>query len=131
MIKLTYQSEVEYDNTKGIIFKGKLVGNYGVNGVGDLLNLTPSQNNGADGGITDPNASYNYILEQPPGEYGILNESLGGGYIQLTPNAVPSLTNLGAQVFEPSGAEKTTNAAYTAAELAGTFLLIVFVPGLQ
>jgi len=130
-VKLVYGGEIELNNSKCIVLNGTLVGNYGVNGAGDLLNLAVTQNNGADGGITDPNAGYYNILNQPPGIYGILNTNLGGSYLALKPNAAPTLTNLGLQVFEPGGAEKATNAAYTAAELAGTFKLIVGIPIFQ
>jgi hypothetical protein len=130
-VKLSYKSEVQYANTKGIIFQAKFVGNYGVNGVGDLLNFTPTQNNGVDGGITDPGAAYNFMLEQPPTEYGILNEDIGGSYVAIHPNAVPTLTNFGLIMYEPGGAEKATNAAYTASELAGSVSIIVFVPAQQ
>lgn len=127
-VSLAYQGETERNNTKGLIFKATLTGNYGVNGVGDLLNLTPSQNNGTDGGITDPQFAYNLILDQVPSEYGVLNENVGGSYVAIKPNANPTLKNFGLQVFEPGGAEKATNAAYTAAELAGSLLLVFFVP---
>ena len=130
-VKLAYKGEMEYANTKFIILKATVVGNYGVNGAGDLLNLTPTQNGGADGGITDPNEAYNYILEQPPGEYGILNEAFGGSYLALVPNANPSLTNLGMIMYEPGGAEKATAAAYTAGELAGFAFLLIGIPGQQ
>ena len=36
-VKLQYQGELDFNNTKGILLKGTLVGDYGVNGVGDLL----------------------------------------------------------------------------------------------
>lgn len=130
-VKLQYKGQVQYDNTKGLIFKATFVGNYGVNGVGDLLNFSPSQNNGADGGVTDPSGSYDLILQQPPNEYGILNEDIGGSYVCIHPNANPSLTNFGLIMYEPGGAEKATNAAYTAPELAGSVQIIVFVPGQQ
>lgn len=131
MIKLAYGGEIEYNNTKCIVLNGTFFGTYGVNGVGDLLNLTPSQNQGVDGGIADANSAYNSILELPPNIYGILNENLGGSYVGIKPNAVPTLTNFGLQMFEPGGTEKATNAAYTASELAGSVKLIFAIPALQ
>jgi hypothetical protein len=128
MIKLAYAGETEFNNTKGLIFNATFFGNYGVAGAGDLLNLTPSQNNGADGGVTDPNFSYNEILNQPPTNFAILNEDIGGSYVALHPNAVPTLKNLGLIMYEPGGTEKTTAAAYTAGELAGTVKLVVYLP---
>lgn len=131
-VKLAYQGEVEYANTKGIILKATVTGTYGVNTVGDLLNLLPSQNGGVDGGITDPNDAYNFeISNVPPSEYGVLNENFGGSYLALNPNAKPTLTNLGLLMYEPGGTEKATNAAYTAAELAGSAFLMFFVSGAQ
>jgi hypothetical protein len=130
-VKLQYQSEVEYANTKFLILKATVVGNYGTITIGDLLNLAPSQNGGADGGITDPNNAYNHVLELPPSEYGILNEAFGGSYLALVPNAVPTLTNLGMVMYEPGGIEKATGAAYTAAELAGFAFLLVAIPNAQ
>lgn len=121
MVKATYAGEVERNNTKGLLFKLKFTGNYGVLGVGDLLDLSP-------GAILDPTLSYNLILNQPPSNLAVTNEPLGGSYIALLPNANPTLQNLGVQMWEPAGAEKATNAAYTAPELAGFAEIIVFVP---
>ena len=127
-VKLAYQSEFQYFTTKFIIFKATFVGNYGANLVGDLLNLTPSQNNGADGGVTDPNFSYNDILQGVPSEYGVLGENIGGSYVNIKPNAAPSLTNFGLVMYEPGGTEKATAAAYTASELAGFVFLLFAIP---
>jgi hypothetical protein len=121
MVKATYAGEAERNNTKGLLFKLKFTGNYGVNGVGDLLDLSP-------GAIADPTLSYNLILNQPPSNLGVTNEVLGGSYVALLPNANPTLQNLGVLMYEPGGAEKATNAAYTAAELAGFVEILVFVP---
>src|ERR1700743_542130 len=108
-VKATYAGEAEQNNTKGLLFKLTFTGNYGVNGVGDLLDLSP-------GAIADPNLSYNLILAQPPKNFGVQNNQLGGSYIELLANAVPTLKNLGVIMYEPGGGEKATNAAYTAAE---------------
>jgi hypothetical protein len=130
MINLAYQSEGEYNNNKIAIFKATFSKNYGVNGVGDLLNFEPSQNNGVDGGVTDPSQAYFHILTQPTANI-FVSDNLGGSYTQVKPNAVPTLNNCGLQMFEPGGAEKATNAAYTATELAGYTLLMVLIPALQ
>ena len=58
----------------------------------------------------------------------VLNEDIGGSYVAIHPNAVPTLKNFGLIMYEPGGSEKATNAAYTASELAGTVLLIFFIP---
>jgi hypothetical protein len=131
MILASYKGELNYGNTKGILFKLAFSGNYGANGVGDLLNLAPAQTTSNPTGVTDPSLAYNLILEQPPSEIGVFSEQLGGSYVQIQPNAVPTLQNFGLRMYEPGGAEKATNAAYTAAELAGSVLLIVLVPALQ
>lgn len=120
-VKATYAGEIERNNTKGLLFKLKFTGNYGVNGVGDLLDLTP-------GAVADPLLAYNLILDLPPTNLAVLNEPLGGSYIALLPNANPTLQNLGVLVYSPAGAEKATNAAYTAGELAGFVEIAVFVP---
>lgn len=127
-VKLAFQESIDHNNSKGLVFKATFSGNYGVNGVGDLLNLTPTQNGGTDGGITDPFDAYNQPIQQPPIIYGVLNENIGGSYTNINPNAAPSLTNFGLKMFEPGGAEKATNAAYTAAELAGSVLLVFWIP---
>lgn len=121
MVKASYAGEMEYNNTKGLLFKLAFTGLYGVNGAGDILDLTPSA-------VLDPNLAYNLILVQPPKNVGVFSELLGGSYINLKPNAVPALNNLGVIMYEPGGAEKATNAAYTAAELAGAATIIALVP---
>ena len=127
-VALAFAGSIDFNNAKGLMFNATFTGNYGVNGVGDLMNLNPSQNGGADGGVTDPLGGYNLPITFPPSDFGVLNEALGGSYVVILPNANPSLTNFGLQMFEPGGAEKATNAAYTAAELAGTVKLVFFVP---
>jgi hypothetical protein len=107
-----------------------LVGDYGVNGVGDLLDLQ-AESAANPNGVADAGSAYNAILNAVPSIYGILNASLGGSYLCITPNAAPTLQNFGLQVFEPGGAEKATGAAYGAAELAGTFKLLVAIPASQ
>jgi len=127
-VALQFVGTTEQNNSKGLIFKATFTGDYGTAGVGDLLNLTPSQNNGTDGGVTDPGFDYDEILEQPPTIYGVLNEALGGSYVNILPNAAPTLKNFGLQMYEPGGAEKGTGVAYSAPELAGSVLLVFYVP---
>lgn len=121
MITVTYAGETEQNNTKGLLFKLTFSGNYGVNGVGDICDLTPNK-------VLDPNLAYNLILNEPPKNMGVQNANLGGSYIALNPNANPTLANLGVLMYEPGGTEKASNAAYTAGELAGFALIEVFVP---
>jgi hypothetical protein len=126
-VQLTYVGEIEHDNAKGLLFQAAFTGNYGVNGVGDLLNLAPVELGVNPGGILDPKAKYNLILGAPPETIGVFSENIGGSYCQIKPNAVPTLFNYGLQMFEPGGAEKATGAAYTAAELAGNVQLVVMI----
>lgn len=127
-VKLKYVGEAEHNNTKGLIFEADFSGDYGTAGVGDLLNLTPSQNGGADGGITDPNFAYNLILEQPPKIYAVLNQNINGYQVAIKPNANPTLTNFGLLMFGSGGVELTTGQAYDATVKAGSVLLEFFVP---
>ena len=120
MVVLTYLGQNHRNNSKGLLFTAKLSGNYGVNGVGDPLNFTPKA-------IKDPKFAYDLVVDTAPESIGILNANLGGSYGAILPNANPSLTNFGLLIYEPGGAEKATNAAYTAAELAGTLTLEVFL----
>jgi hypothetical protein len=130
MVQATYAGELDYNNTKGILLQLAFTDDYGTNGVGDLLDLSPEGPNDPNG-ILDPKLAYNAILTQPPTNVGVFSQNLDGSQIQLTPNANPTLKNLGVRMFEPGGAEKTTNAAYTAPELAGSATLLVLIPALQ
>ena len=128
MITLSYQGETERNNTKGLLFKAKFVGFYGVNGVGDLLNLAPVEGDNPNG-VTDPYNAYNMILAEPPTmPIGVEAENIGGYYVQVTPNAVPTLFNFGLRVFAPGGTELNSNQAYAAALTGGSVTLLVFVP---
>lgn len=128
MIQATYKGEVEWNNTRGIILALAFSGFYGVQGVGDLLNLAPYEQSTNPGGILDPSLAYNSLLTEPPSNVGPFNENIQGYYTQVNPNAVPTLLNTGLQVFAPGGGELNTNQAYPAAMLAGTVKIIVFVP---
>lgn len=128
MILLKYKSEMQYSNTKALLFQATFVGNYGVLGVGDFLNLAPVQPGSNPNGITDPQIAYNTIIAEPPGDIGVFNENLGGSYVQPNVNAVPTLQNAALRMFEPNGTEKASNAAYTAAELAGSVILMILLP---
>ena len=127
-VQASYAGEVEYNNTKGILLKLAFTLFYGANGVGDLLNLAPYESEQNPTGIKDPLLAYNTIIGEPPNNIGLFNENLGGWYIQLAPNAAPTLANLGVRVFAPGGAELNTNQAYPAAMLNGSATLQVFLP---
>ena len=120
-IVATYAGESEQNNTKGLLFNLGFSGNYGVNGVGDLINLNPNA-------VLDPKAKYNLILAQPPENPGVNAEFIGGYYVQLQPNVNPTLSNLGCRVYAPAGAELATNAAYPAAVIGGSVQIEVFLP---
>jgi hypothetical protein len=130
MIQATYNGEVEHNNTKGLLFSLAFSGFYGVQGVGDLVNLAPYEQSENNGGVLDPTGSYNLILNEPPINVGVFAEIKTGGYqFALAPNAVPTLTNLGILIYAPGGAELNTNEAYAGALPAGASItLMVFVP---
>lgn len=132
MIQLSFKSEVQYANTRGLLFKAVFTGFYGVNGVGDLLNLAPYELGTNPGGVLDPDLKYNLILAQPTSDIGPFNQNIGGYYCNVRPPAAGmSLYNIGLQIYAPGGAELNSNAAYNAAVLAGYVLLMAFVPTLQ
>jgi hypothetical protein len=120
-IKAAYAGSTDHNNSKGLLFKLTFSGNYGVNGVGDLVDLSPNA-------VSDPGSDYNQPLCQAPKNPGVESENLGGYYIQLTPNANPSLSNLGVRVFAPGGGELATNAAYAAAVTGGSATILAFLP---
>jgi hypothetical protein len=127
-VKLAFLSEAEQNNTKGLLFKATFEDNYGTEGVGDLLNLAPVEDDNPDG-VTDPTLSYNLILAQPPTvPPAVISQNLSGYQVQITPNAAPTLKNFGLRMFAPDGTELTTNEAYPAPVLAGDVTLEVFVP---
>ena len=126
-IQATYAGELEFNNTKGLLFSLAFKGNYGAAGVGDLANLAPYEGTGNPGGVLDPNLAYNAILAEPPKNAGVFNVNLGGYDLQLTPNAVPTLTNLGVRIFL-AGVELTTAEAYPAPVLAGGATILALIP---
>jgi hypothetical protein len=130
MVSLQFVKNFEFDNPSAILLKATFTGDYGVNGVGDLLNLEV-ESAANPYGITDPTSAYDLILASPTANVGIFSPNLGGSYVQIKPPAAGTaltLQNLGLQMFEAGGAEKATNAAYTAGELAGYVLLLVLIP---
>ena len=133
MITAKYAGEQQYNNTKGVLFTLTFSGFYGVAGVGDLLNLEPYDVEANPGGVQDPLHAYNSILTQPPVILPApISQNLAGAYVQITPNAVPTLTNFGVRCFAPGGAELNSNQAYAGTGFAaGSVLLLVFIPALQ
>jgi hypothetical protein len=130
-VALAFLKQTEFNNPGAFLVRATLTGNYGTNGVGDLLNLAPYQVGTNPGGITDPNSTYDEILGTPTSAIGPFNTNLGGSTVAIKPGSPVTLTNVGLQVFEPGGAEKATGAAYTAAELAGYVDLIIEIPKYQ
>lgn len=127
-------------NPDKIKFLATFTGNYGVNGTGDPLNLAPYSAGNNPGGFTNPK---NIPLPEMPFGFdeapSVASENLGGSYVQLNTlaptgatngvaNTVAPINGFAARMFEPGGAEKATNAAYTAAELAGGIILEVQLP---
>lgn len=129
MVQATFLGTIEHNNSKTLLFQLKFTGNYGANGVGDLLNLAPYSPANPTG-VLDPTCSYNNPIAQVPLAVGVFTDKLGGSWTNPAPNANPTLANLGIIMYEPGGVEKATNAAYTAAELAG-FTTLQVVQALQ
>lgn len=115
-------------------------GNYGVNGVGDPLNLAPYDEINNPGGMTNPgNIPLPAIpsgLIVPP---GVSDQNLGGAYVQVSPNPPSGETNgvqttiaakdgFALRVFAAGGAELATNAAYGAGETGGSVVLDLQLP---
>jgi len=115
------------DNPSRLQVLVTFIGNYGVNGVGDLLNLAPYAAGLNPTGMLNPN---NLPLPALPGgglEIApmVQAENLGGYYIQPNPLVAPAasegvagsiimLTGVHLRVFAPGGAELATNAGYAA-----------------
>lgn len=121
MITLTLVDSTPNENPDLLLVKATFSGNYGVNGVGDTMNLAA---------IADPKLLGKTALLglAPTTPLMVLSESIGGSYVQPTLPAAPTLANFTMQMYEPGGAEKATNAAYTAPELAGFVLLGIKIP---
>lgn len=127
-VKLAFIDNTEQNNPKGLLFKATFEGDYGLEGVGDLLNLAPVDSENP-GGVTDPSLSYNLILAEPPiVNPAVIGQNISGYQAQVTPNAAPTLNNFGLRIFAPGGGELTDNEAYPAELLNGDVTLMVFVP---
>lgn len=117
-------------------------GNYGVNGVGDQLNLAPYDAGNNAGGMKNPS---DYPLPSLPVGLEIAPqieaENIGGYYVQPNPLVAPGVANGVAgsismktgfflRQFAPGGAELASNAAYNAAVIAAGagVLLEVILP---
>ena len=102
-------------------------GDYGVQGVGDLLNIAPYDVTNNPTGMTNPkNIPLPAIptgLEVAP---SIVDENIGGYYVQPAPLAATGATNgvanttaakngFGLKMFSAEGVELATAAAYAAA----------------
>jgi hypothetical protein len=124
-------------NPDSIDFFVSFSGNYGVNGVGDVLNLAPYDQVNNPGGFTNPNniplPEIPLKLEQAPATLG---EDIGGYYTNphpLLPGApangvaggLSPKTDVHLRQYAPGGAELATNAAYNAAVIAAGAGVIV------
>jgi hypothetical protein len=140
-VKLALVGVSPASNPDKLTFQATFTGNYGVNGTGDPLNLAPYDVNNNPGGWTNPEnipaPEMPFGLEQAP---SVIAENIGGSYVTPAPSlAATGATNgvaktLGLKsglfliMYEPGGAEKATNAAYTASELAGSVLIEMVLP---
>lgn len=117
-------------NPDSIDFFVSFSGDYGVNGVGDVLNLAPYDQVNNPGGFTNPEEiplpSIPLSLEEAP---AVLAEDIGGYYVNphpLLPGAASNgvagglnlKTGLHLRQYAPGGGELATNAAYNAAVTA-------------
>lgn len=124
-------------NPDSIDFFVSFAGNYGVNGVGDVLNLAPYDQVNNPNGFTNPQEialpSLPVSLEQAP---AVIAEDIGGYYVNPHPllpgNPVEGVaaglnpkTDLHLRQYAPGGAELATNAAYNAAVIAAGAGVIV------
>lgn len=124
-------------NPDSIDFFVSFSGNYGVNGVGDVLNLAPYDQGNNPGGFTNPQdiplPELPVFLEQAP---AVLAEDIGGYYNNPHPLLPPAPANgvagglapktgLHLRQFAPGGGELATNAAYNAAVIAAGAGVIV------
>lgn len=126
MINLKLLDKTPESNPDVLYFLATFVGQYGVQLTGDLLNLLPYEANGNAGGFTDPNMVGGPSPTIPPNVPPmVLSENLGGYYLQITPNANPTLKNYGVRAFAPGGGELATNANYPAAMTGGSAVIAV------
>lgn len=119
-------------NPDQLDFEITFSGNYGVNGVGDPLNLAPYDANNNPGGFTNPaNLPIPALplggLEEAP---AVIAEDIGGYYTNPHPLLPAAATTQGVasslalkngnnlRMFAPGGAELATDAAYNAAVTA-------------
>lgn len=116
-------------------------GDYGENGVGDLLNLAPYSADNNAGGFTNPKEiplpELPLGYEQAP---AVKAENLGGYYLQPAPmgpaaaatngveDTIAPIHGFGLRMFAPGGAELATDAAYAAAVTEGSALLELSLP---
>lgn len=119
MVSLQLIDRSPFSNPDELIVQAAFAGNYGVNLIGDLLNLAMYEASVNANGITDPNMIGGPFPTIPPSVVKVLSENIGGYYVQITPNAAPTLQNTGLRMYSPGGVELATNAAYAAAVLAG------------
>lgn len=126
-VALAQKVQSPQSNPDTIFVAAVFTGNYGVNGVGDLLNLQPFQAGVNPGGITDP-TNLGFIGPNEPLVIapGVQDENIGGYYIQ--PTLGTTLLNCALRVFAPNGNELATNAAYPAAITGGSVTLEIVLP---
>lgn len=128
------------DNPDRIQVQVAFSGDYGVNGVGDPLNLAPYDQVNNPGGLKNPlNIPLPEIpagLDVPP---AVIAENIGGYYVQPSPaapsgategvaNTVAAKNGFALRQYAPGGAELATNAAYNAAVIAGSVVLEIILP---
>jgi hypothetical protein len=122
MISLALIGRTPASNPDSILLKATFSGNYGVNGAGDLLNLTPISGSNP-GGITDPLGLGAPLPNAPLGIVPFVDAEIIGGYY-TQPTLGTTLQNCALRAYAPGGTELATNAAYPAAMLAPNYVIV-------
>lgn len=125
MLSLAIVGKSPKANPDTLIIKVSYSGNYGVQTVGDLLNLL-MQGPGQSNGLADSASATGYSGPFPsiPPTTPLLHmgdSNLGGYYTEINPGT--TLQNFGLLAYAPGGGELNTNAAYPAAMKAGFTLI--------
>jgi hypothetical protein len=126
MISLQLIDVSPAENPDTLTFLAKFSANYGVNGVGDPLNLAPYSAGNNPLGFTNPN---NIPLPELPFAYTqaptVEAENIGGYYVNLNPIVMPApiegvaqgiapVNGFALRMYAPGGTELPTAAPYVA-----------------
>jgi hypothetical protein len=124
MITLKLVGSSPASNPDTLLVEATFSGDYGVNGVGDLMDFTA---------ISDPKLLGRLALLNltPDTPIQVLSQNIGGYDVQPTFPAAPTLKNFGLRMYL-AGVEILTGVAYNAAvTAAGRFVLLGIRPPQQ